>query len=62
MECPKCHSRHIRRVAVITTPSSLERYDDDQAWVEGESCLMCGYWADVGPEPAAEPQRRRDNL
>ncbi|WP_168205893.1 hypothetical protein [Geobacter sp. FeAm09] len=53
MECPKCHSRHIRRVAVIATPSTLERYDDEHAWVEGDSCLMCGYWADVGPEPAA---------
>ncbi|GFE62873.1 hypothetical protein [Geobacter sp. AOG2] len=50
MECPKCRSRHIRLVAVITTPSTLERDADDQAWVEGYSCLMCGFWADAVPE------------
>lgn len=49
MECPKCHSPHIRLVAVVTTPSTLERYDDDQDWVEGYSCIMCGYWADALP-------------
>ena len=49
MKCPKCHSKHIRLVAVITPPSTLERDADDQAWVEGYSCIMCGYWADVAP-------------
>jgi len=27
----------------------LERYDDEQEWVEGYSCIMCGYWADAPP-------------
>lgn len=47
MECPKCHSKHIRKVAVFTPASTLERYTDVQAWVEGYSCIMCGYWADL---------------
>jgi len=49
MECPKCRSRHIRLVAVISPPSILED-DEEQDWVEGYSCIMCGYWADAAPE------------
>ena len=48
MNCPKCSSLSIRRVATISTSSSFERMNDRaNAFVEGLSCLVCGYWQDI---------------
>lgn len=54
MECPKCHSKHIRRVAVISRHSQLADSPTIQPWVDGYSCPICGYWADVMEETPGE--------